>query len=160
MLTIKPVETFAVPEIRERGQETGRIAAYRLTQQFEIRSSNVQALTALSQKAADLMSEGVALSSQPPEYLYTKLADLRIALIEEATGDAKLRAEAIAKSTGSTIGSVRQSRIGVFQITPRFSTEIADYGINDVSAVEKDVTAVVHVTFALRQVTNSTCSIF
>lgn len=150
MLTAKPVETFAIPEVVDNGRETGRIVAYRLTQQFEVRSTNVQALTALSQKAADLMSEGVALSSQPPEYLYTKLADLRISLIEEATRDAKLRAEAIAKSTGNSIGSVRQARIGVFQITPRFSTEIADYGINDITAIEKDVQAVVHVTFALR----------
>jgi uncharacterized protein len=150
MLTVKPVETFAIPEVVDNGRETGRIVAYRLTQQFEVRSANVPGLTALSQKAADLMSEGVALSSQPPEYLYTKLGDLRISLIEEATRDAKLRAEAIAKSTGNTIGSVRQARIGVFQITPRFSTEIADYGINDVTAIDKDVTAVVHVTFALR----------
>ncbi len=150
MLTIKPVETYAVPEVVDNGRETGRIIAYRLTQQFEVRSSNVQALTALSQKAADLMSEGVALSSQPPEYLYTKLEDLRIVLIEEATRAAKGRAEAIAKSTGGSIGSVRQARIGVFQITPRFSTEISDYGMNDVTAIEKDVTAVVHVTFALR----------
>ena len=150
MLTVKPIETYAVPEVVATGRETGRIIAYRLTQQFEIRSANVDALTALSQKAGDLMAEGVALSSQPPEYLYTKLADLRVTLIEEATRDAKLRAEAIAKSTGSAVGTVRQARVGVFQITPRFSTEIADYGINDVSAIEKDVTAVVHVTFALR----------
>ena len=150
MLTVKPIETYAVPEVVASGRETGRIIAYRLTQQFEIRSANVDALTALSQKAGDLMAEGVALSSQPPEYLYTKLADLRVTLIEEATRDAKLRAEAIAKSTGSTVGTVRQARVGVFQITPRFSTEIADYGIYDVSAIEKDVTAVVHVTFALR----------
>jgi len=150
MITIKPIETYAVPEVVETGRETGRIIAYRLTQHFEIRSTNVDALTALSQKAGDLMSEGVALSSQPPEYLYTKLADLRVVLIEEATRDAKARAEAIAKSTGSTVGTVRQARVGVFQITPRFSTEISDYGMNDVSAIEKDVTAVVHVTFALR----------
>lgn len=150
MLTVKPVETYAVPEVVESGRETGRIIAYRLTQHFEIRSGNVDALTALSQKASDLMAEGVALSSQPPEYLYTKLADLRVALIEDATRDAKARADAIAKSTGSTVGTVRQARIGVFQITPRYSTEISDYGLNDVSAIEKDVTAVVHVTFALR----------
>jgi hypothetical protein len=150
MLTIKPVETYAVPEVVESGRETGRIIAYRLTQQFEVRSSNVDAITALSQRASDLMAEGVALSSQSPEYLYTKLADLRVTLIEEATSDAKARAEAIAKSTDATVGTVRQARVGVFQITPRFSTEISDYGMNDVSAVEKDVTAVVHVTFALR----------
>ena len=150
MLTVKPIETYAVPEVVESGRETGRIIAYRLTQQFEVRSADVDAITALSQKAGDLMAEGVGLSSQAPEYLYTKLADLRVSLIEDATRDAKLRAEAIAKSTGGAVGSVRQARVGVFQITPRFSTEITDYGMNDVSAIEKDVTAVVHVTFALR----------
>jgi hypothetical protein len=150
MLTVKPIETYAVPEVVETGRETGRIIAYRLTQQFEVRSTDVDAITALSQKAGDLMAEGVGLSSQAPEYLYTKLADLRVSLIEDATRDAKLRAEAIAKSTGGAVGSVRQARVGVFQITPRFSTEITDYGMNDVSAIEKDVTAVVHVTFALR----------
>ena len=150
MLTVKPIETYAVPEVVESGRETGRIIAYRLTQQFEVRSADVDAVTALSQKAGDLMAEGVGLSSQAPEYLYTKLSDLRVSLIEDATRDAKLRAEAIAKSTGAAVGSVRQARVGVFQITPRFSTEITDYGMNDVSAIEKDVTAVVHVTFALR----------
>jgi hypothetical protein len=40
-------------------------------------------------------------------------------------------------------------RVGVFQITPRFSTEVADYGINDTSSRDKDITAVVRVTFAL-----------
>lgn len=40
-------------------------------------------------------------------------------------------------------------RQGVFQITPRNSTEISDYGMNDVSAVDKDITAVVRVTFSL-----------
>ena len=40
-------------------------------------------------------------------------------------------------------------RQGVFQITPRNSTEISDYGMNDVSAVDKDITAVMRVTFSL-----------
>jgi hypothetical protein len=41
-------------------------------------------------------------------------------------------------------------RVGVFQITPRFSTEVSDYGVNDTSSLEKDVTAVVRVTFSIR----------
>ena len=39
--------------------------------------------------------------------------------------------------------------MGVFQITPRNSTDVSDYGINDTSSREKDVTAVVTVTFGL-----------
>jgi len=39
--------------------------------------------------------------------------------------------------------------VGVFQITPRNSTDVSDYGINDTSSREKDVTAVVTITFGL-----------
>jgi hypothetical protein len=39
--------------------------------------------------------------------------------------------------------------MGVFQVTPRNSTEVADYGMNDTSSLDKDVTAVVRVTFAV-----------
>jgi hypothetical protein len=36
------------------------------------------------------------------------------------------------------------------RITPRFSTEVSEYGVNDTSSLEKDITAVVRVTFAIR----------
>jgi hypothetical protein len=38
---------------------------------------------------------------------------------------------------------------GVFQITSRFSTDVSDYGIYDTSSKEKDITAVVSVSFGL-----------
>jgi hypothetical protein len=56
----------------------------------------------------------------------------------------------MATSAGGDIGGIRGARMGVFQITPRFSTEVADYGINDVSSVEKDITAVVRISFAVK----------
>lgn len=149
-VSLKPIETMGVPEIIAEGRETGRIIAWRLTQQFEIRSSDVDGITRLSQRAGNLISQGVALQMPSPEYLYTKLADVRIALLEEATKDALARAEVIARGAGSKVGAVREARMGVFQITPRFSTEISDYGINDVTAIDKDVTAVVRMTFAVR----------
>jgi hypothetical protein len=88
--------------------------------------------------------------TQAPEFLFTRLADLRIALLEEATRDAKQRAEAITRSTGGRVGAVREARMGVFQITPRYSTEVSDYGVYDLTSVDKDVTAVVRVTFTVR----------
>lgn len=150
VISEKPVETAPVQEVLADGRETGRIVAYRLSQTFELRSADVDGLTRLSQRAGALTSQGVPLVTQPPEYLFTKLAGLRVALLEEATKDAKLRAEAITRSTGGRVGAVREARMGVFQITPRYSTEVSDYGVNDVSSVDKDVTAVVRVTFAVR----------
>ena len=150
VVTIRSIETAAIPEVLEGGRETGRILGYRLTKSFEIRSGDVDGVTRLSQRATELINEGIPLVSPPPEYLYTRLADERVRMLAEATEDARARAEVIAKSAGSEIGPVRDARMGVFQITPRHSTEVSDYGINDVTSLEKDITAVVKVTFAVR----------
>ncbi|HMN08545.1 MAG TPA: SIMPL domain-containing protein [Gemmatimonadaceae bacterium] len=150
LVTVKPAEAFGIPETLANGRETGRIIATRLSQSFEVRSHEVDAITRVSQRATALIAEGIPLQPSAPEYLYTKLSEIRTLLLEEATRDARQRAEAIAKSTGAEVGAVRDARMGVFQITPRYSTEVSDYGISDVSAVEKDVTAVVRATFQLR----------
>jgi len=59
------------------------------------------------------------------------------------------RAEQIATNSGCAIAEVRNARMGVLQITRPHSTEVSDSGLNDSSSIEKDVTAVVSLTFAL-----------
>lgn len=149
-LTVRPIETWAVPEFTANGRETGRVVGYRLTQWFEVRSLDIDAITRLSQQSGTLISRGVPLVSSPPEYHYTKLAEVRVSLLADATKDARDRAVAIAEAAGGTVGVVREARMGVFQITPRYSTEVSDYGINDLSSIDKDVTAVVRVNFTVR----------
>jgi hypothetical protein len=148
-VTVPAVETEQIEEWNERGR-TGRILAYRLTQRFEVRSDQVDSVTALSRRAAELISDGVPITSNPPEFLFTKLADLRVDMLAEATKDARKRAETIAESSGSKIGVVRNARMGVFQITARNSTEVSDYGIYDTSSLEKDITAVVSLSFSVK----------
>lgn len=148
VVSFRALETYPIPEIFD-GRETGRVLGYRLTQSFEIRSADVDGLGELANRATELISDGVPLVVYPPEYLYTRLSDIRIEMLAAATEDARARAEAIARSAGGEVGGVRSVRMGVFQITPRFSTEVSDYGINDTSALEKDVTAVVRVSFSL-----------
>jgi hypothetical protein len=149
-ITVHPIETSPIPEVSGAGHETGRVLGYRLTQMFEVRSKEVDEITRVSQRIVSLISDGVPVVASAPSYLFTGLASVRLGLLTEATQDARARAEAIAKSTGASVGTVREARMGVFQITPRYSTEISGYGINDETSIEKDVTAVVGVTFALR----------
>lgn len=148
-ITRSAVETVAIPAVDGNGRETGQTLAYRLTQRFEIRSDEVDRYTQLSQQATDLINEGIALVSEPPQYLYTQLSKVRIEMVAEATKDAKARAEAIAKSTGDQVGAVRSAETGVFQITARNSTDVSDYGIYDTTSIEKDITAVVSVKFGM-----------
>jgi hypothetical protein len=143
------IQTWALHPVNEQGMETSEIIGYRLTQGVEIRSSDVDKITQISRQATELINQGVALESQPPEYLYTKIGDLKVKMLAEAARDAKLRAEQIAEATGSNIGKVRSARMGVLQITPAFSVEVSDYGINDTSSLEKDITAVVTMEFEI-----------
>ncbi|BAZ45129.1 hypothetical protein NIES4102_21470 [Chondrocystis sp. NIES-4102] len=149
-ITLGAINTQSIPEVTYNGGETGQILAYRLTQQLEIRSDQVAKYRELSQQANELISQGINLVSEPPEYLYTKLGQLRVEMVAEATKDAKDRASAIAQSTGSKVGAITSAKTGVFQITPRNSTDVSDYGIYDTSSLEKDITAVVSVEFGMK----------
>lgn len=92
----------------------------------------------------------IALSNSTVNYQYTKLEDLRPKLLKLATEDAKTKAEAMASSTGKTIGSLRAGRMGVVQVLAKNSIEISDYGSYDLSSIEKDVFVTVNVTFELK----------
>ena len=148
-VTLGAIQTYNVLEVTANGRNTGRTLAYRLSQDIEIRSDEVEKYIKLSQQANELIKEGINLVSQPPQYLYTKLPQLRIEMTAEAAKDAKARAEAIAKSTGDRVGKIRSAKTGVFQITSRNSTDVSDYGIYDTSSLEKDITAVVSVQFGM-----------
>lgn len=149
-VSFKPVQTMTLMEYTSDGRMTGRISAYQLRQPFEIRSDQVDRITELSGSAAELINEGVVLESYSPQYLYTRLSEVRSEILAEAAADARRRAESIAGSVGSRVGAIRSARMGVFQVTARNSTDVSDYGMYDTMALEKDITAVVSITFAVR----------
>jgi hypothetical protein len=123
---------------------------FSITQRFEIRAGDVMRYTELSRQVTELIEEGINLVSEPPQYLYTQLDKLRVVeMVAEATKDARARAGAIAGSTGSRVGRVRDAKTGVFQITSRNSTDVSDSGMYDTSSIDKDITAVVSVTFGI-----------
>jgi hypothetical protein len=130
--------------------QNGPILGYDLQQEISVRSMDIDKVSAISREVTQLINEGILIESKKPEYLYTKLADIKVAILADAARDAKARAEQIADNTGSRIGALRNARMGVLQITPPDSTEVTGYGINDTTSLEKDVTAVVNLTFALR----------
>lgn len=132
------------------GQITSKVESYRLFQTVEVKSSDVDKITSISREATELINTGVQFESLVPEYYYTKLADLKIDMLNLATKDAKIRAEQIAQSTGNKVGSLRSAKMGVFQITTPFSTNIADYGVNDTSSIDKEITAVVTCDFQVK----------
>jgi len=131
------------------GNETAEITGYSLRQQIEVRSNDVDRIAQIAREATELINQGILLESNAPQYSYTQLGDLKIEMLGEAAKDAKTRAEKIAASTGNSIGTVRSARMGVMQVTAADSTEVSDMGINDTSSIDKDMTAVVNISFAV-----------
>ncbi len=125
------------------------IVSYRLVQNVEVNSGDVNKITKVAQDLSPLIDQGVVFSTQRLEYYYTKLPDLRVKLLAAATKDAQARAEQIAASTGEKLGHLMSENTGVIQITPVNSTQISDAGTYDTSTIEKQITAVVRAQFTL-----------
>ncbi|WP_312427133.1 SIMPL domain-containing protein [Lacrimispora sp.] len=135
--------------MNDYGNNTNKIDNYDLSQTVTISSSEIDKITEISRNATELLNVGVAFQSNQPQYFYTKLADLKVTMLAEATKDARKRAEMIAENAGNKLGDLKYADMGVMQITPLYSNEVDDYGINDTSSLEKEITAVVHCQFEI-----------
>ncbi len=150
-ITLESLQTTPLYQTERMGEgEVNRIlVGYELVQSISIQSPNVDAISALSRKITDLIEQGVPLNSEPPSFYFTKLSEMRVQMLGEATKDALQRARIMVEAAGADVGALRSMRAGVFQITPRNSTDVSGYGENDTTALEKDITAVVTATFAV-----------
>ena len=147
---VSAAETTVAPISVAALQRKGKVVAYRLRRRFVVRSSRVPAVARLAEQSSTLLQSGIPLAAAPVQYLYTNLPSLRPQLLAEAAHDAQQRARALVGATGGHLGGLRGVDVGVFQVTSPNSTEVSDYGVYDTSTQEKDVTAVVNATFALR----------
>lgn len=134
----------------DTGEMLNEIDRYEVSQTLRITSNNITLVKDVSLDAANLLTRGIDIQSNPPEYFYTKLSDLKVKLLNEASEDAKKRAKAMLKSTHNRVGGIKSVKTGVFQITTPNSTEVSDYGIYDTSTIDKKVTAVTQVTFRIK----------
>lgn len=148
-IKMSPPSTETIYARDANGNVTNRVEGYIVRQSFDIQSNNIAKIEQLASEAMELSHQDIFISTALPQYFYSRLDDIKVKMLAKATENAKQRAEAMARSTGNHIGPMRSSQMGVFQITPRHSTDVSDYGINDTSTPDKKVTAVVNVTFSL-----------
>jgi hypothetical protein len=101
---------------------------YSLNQSVKISSKKVNVVEQTSRQVSELIDAGIELNSEAPEYYYTKLAQLKLKMIESATKDAHQRAEKIAENGGGSLGKLKHADMGVFQITAENSSEEYEWG--------------------------------
>jgi uncharacterized protein len=119
-------------EFSEKMNELGRVigqefTGYNLTQAVSVESRNVDKIDTISREATELIQNGIEFNSSPPLFYNTKLSEVKMDLLARASADAKLRAETIAKNSGSSLGKLIKATMGVFQITGKNSNENFSY---------------------------------
>ncbi len=101
---------------------------YSLRQSLKVSSKKVNIVEQTSRQVSELIDAGIELNSDAPEYYYTKLAQLKLKMIEAATKDAFERADKIAENGGGSLGKLKNADMGVFQITAENSSEDYEWG--------------------------------
>lgn len=149
-IEIKPSRGYNSYKLLPNGNSTNEVAYYNLYQPFVVKANDVEKIKKLSTDITNLMDKGIEIDVSAPEYYYSKLSELKVSLLNEASKDAKQRASAMLKATGNRTGKIQSVKMGVFQITDANSTDVSDSGIYNVYSIEKKVTAVANVVFKIK----------
>jgi hypothetical protein len=144
------IEEQKATQKSEGGFVQQRTSGYRLTQSAAVKSENVDAVLAMDAESTALVEDGVLFTPTAPEFIYTRANEVKVAMLADATKDARVRAGQIAAQGDARVSQLRSARMGVFQITPEHSAETSWEGVYDTSALNKTITAVVTATFSLK----------
>lgn len=141
--------TIADRQAQTYGGDQSNGPRYILAQTFSMRTNNIEAMTKASQNIASLIKEGVLLGqpnggyNPPPQYLFTKLNDVKPEMIANATQNARLSAEQFAKDSGQSVGQIRSANQGVFEILAR------DPSVSETETPKKSVRVVSTIDYYL-----------
>ncbi len=119
----------SAPRIRDTqsevvyGQATAPKFRYIAQATLTLRTNKVAVVKEAIEKAGDLIGKGIVLVGEnygrTTEFLFTGLNEIKPAMIEEATKNARKAAEQFAKDSGSKVGKIRSASQGLFTITDR-----------------------------------------
>jgi hypothetical protein len=146
---LSAIDTSAHYQHDDRGSATRKIAGYTLARHFTVSTPEVARAAKAAGQVTELIKDGLRIESSAPRFYYTKLPDLRVAILGDASKDARGRADEIARNAGSVVGEVRSAHMGVLQVVAPNSTDTSGEGMYDTGTIEKDVTAVVNLVFEI-----------
>lgn len=137
--------TVNSPQVSDRfadsWSQTNPANRYVATSIITVSSNKVAQVRAIMQKQAELMKMGIALVSSEygtgsVKYEFTGLNDIKPAMVEEATKNARLTAEKFAKDSDSKLGKIRRATQGQFSIDNRDENTPHIKNIRVVSTIE------------------------
>ena len=141
---IPGVINYSKKEFRDEDQNLVEEKHF-LVGEIEVQTTKVRLVSEVRSKLNILIAQGLNLLNNPPSYHFTKLNEIKPAMLKEATRNARVAANEFATNAGVKVGGIRSARQGGFVIR--------DVGKNygDTKKIEKDVRVVTNVTFYLTE---------
>lgn len=109
-------------------QNQGDHLRYIIEETIEVRSTNVDLVQKVSRMTAELLNAGVALSTKNDwtgsglRFMFTKLSDIKPAMLTEAIKNARTAADQFAKESKIALGTLKKANQGIFSVQDRDNT--------------------------------------
>ena len=107
----------------ENGHWVENFEGYVSEQRIRVESKDVEKIEKIIREISELYDQNIKISSDDPEYYYTKLSDLKLEMLAEASKNARERAQTVTENAGGKLGDLKNATTGVFQITAPNSSE-------------------------------------
>lgn len=135
---------------RERPRE-GEAGPDKLTvrRTIQLRTNDVMRARAAYARQAELLRDGVELSGSSISYTFTKLNDVKPAMIAEANQNARRSAEQFARDSGASVGRIKSASQGYFSVGARDGEECEDCGSSGGSSPFQKVRVVTTIDYDL-----------
>ena len=110
---------------------------------INVETDKVRLVAEVRAKLNKLIAQGLDIQNNPPAYHFTRLNEIKPAMVKEATTNARLAASEFAADAGVKVGRIRDAQQGGFIIR--------DVGeeFGDRKSIEKEVRLVTTITFYL-----------
>jgi hypothetical protein len=128
---------------------TDGVPSSTVRQRMTLRSTDIKRAQAAVRRQFELVRKGVVLEEgSGMAYTFTRLNDIKPAMVAEATKDARAAAEQFAEDSGTSVGSIKNASQGYFEINARDGDSGGGWGQSDTPF--KKVRVVTTVDFYLR----------
>lgn len=141
-------KAFSVNKMDARDNNNKLIeTTYQIYGSVQVRSVDVQKIETAAQQVGELVGQGVLLVNSSPQYLFTKLNDIKPEMLGEATRNARVAAEQFAADANAKVGSINSAEQGAFNFSARDGGE---NGGDETSSIHKKVRVVTTISFYLK----------
>ena len=129
---------------------------YILKNNISVRSIDVMRVDSTTRQLNDLIKQGIVLTANSADFQFTKLNDIKAAMLRDATKNARDAAQQFANDADSTVGSIQSANQGFFSVDSRDSPAAQNpggegYTPPQQSTIDKKVRVVVTLTYYLNK---------